>query len=144
MRKMRFFPAIFILVLLSTGCNFFNTNKNMPEKEITDHDITFIHTVFFWMNDTVTDAERAEFEKGLKKLGTVPEIRKYFYGRPAGTVRDVVDNSWDYSWIVHFSSAEDQNTYQTHPIHLEFVEKYQHLWKEVKVYDTSLKKLKDN
>jgi len=140
MKKMRFFPAILILVLLSSGCNYFNTNKKMTEKEIPENDITFIHTVFFWMNDTVTGEERAEFEKGLNKLGTVPQIRNYFYGRPAGTDREVVDNSWDYSWIVHFSSAEDQNTYQTHPIHLEFIKKYQPLWKEVKVYDTSLKK----
>jgi hypothetical protein len=110
-----------------------NKNDNtMPEN------VTFIHTVFFRLEEGVSDEEKADFEKGLKKLGTVPEIRKYFFGVPAGTSRDVVDNAWDYSWIVHFSSAKDQDHYQVDPIHLEFVEKYQHLWKQVKVYDSAL------
>jgi len=32
-------------------------------------------------------------------------------------------------------SVEAQDTYQSHPIHLAFIENYQHLWKKVVVYD---------
>ncbi len=105
----------------------------MPEQETT-----FIHTVFFWLKDDITNAEKMDFEKGLMKLGTVPQIRKFYRGVPAGTPRNVVDNTWDYSWIVHFAGPEDQNIYQGHPVHLEFVEKYQQLWSEVRVFDSVL------
>ena len=51
------------------------------------------------------------------------------------TDREVVDNSYDYAWICHFKSAEDEKLYQDDPIHLKFIDDYKHLWKDVKVYD---------
>ncbi len=105
---------------------------------MSEEKISFIHTVFFWLKDDVTQEQKAAFEKGLEKLGTVPLIRKFYYGKPAGTPRDVVDNSWDYSWIVHFTSSTDQDIYQEHPVHLEFIDRYHNLWRKVKVFDSVL------
>jgi len=96
----------------------------------------FIHTVFFWFRENPDKDIMESFEKGLEKLGTVPVIGSYYYGRAAGTSRDVVDNSYDYAWIVHFSSAADHDIYQEHPIHLEFISRFGDLWKEVRVFDT--------
>ncbi|MGC9342245.1 MAG: Dabb family protein [Bacteroidales bacterium] len=120
-----------VLAILGFSCN--------SEKPATiPKEITFVHTVFFWLNDSVTMEDRAYFEEGLVELGKVPSIAEYYYGKPAGTDRGVVDNSYDYAWIVHFANAADQDEYQEDPIHLEFIEKYNHLWEEVKVYDTIL------
>ena len=99
---------------------------------------TFIHTVFFWLKDEVTDEQRTAFEQGLADLGECPTIHKWHRAKPAGTPRDVVDNSYDYAWIVHFKTAEDQDAYQDEPIHHLFVERYQQLWARVQVYDSTL------
>lgn len=99
---------------------------------------TFIHTVFFWLKEGVTEAERKAFEQGMNDLGQAPTISQYYYGKPAGTPREVVDNSYDYAWILHFASAADQDAYQVDPIHQVFIDKYNHLWERVQVYDTVL------
>ncbi|MFC0185933.1 Dabb family protein [Pseudarcicella hirudinis] len=35
-----------------------------------------------------------------------------------------------------FNNIEDEEIYQTHPIHLKFIEDYSHLWEKVIVYDS--------
>ncbi|MEO0469780.1 MAG: Dabb family protein [Bacteroidota bacterium] len=99
----------------------------------------FIHTVFFWLKEGTSDAQKAAFEKGLEKLGTTPSIQSFYYGKPAGTPREVVDNSYDYAWVVHFANAADQDAYQVDPIHYAFIEDHQDIWEKVQVYDTLLK-----
>ena len=96
----------------------------------------FIHTVFFYLNDDVTAKQKKAFEGGMEKLGTCPTIDNFRIGKPAMTPRDIVDNSYGYSWIVEFKTSADQDAYQTEPIHLAFIESYKDLWKEVKVYDS--------
>lgn len=128
-----------ILVLLGISCQ-----QPTPANDLTtssenlsmSNRATFIHTVFFYLNDEVTAEQKAAFEGGMKKLGTCPTIDNFRIGKPAMTPRDIVDNGYGYSWIVEFRNSADQDAYQTEPIHLEFIELYKDLWKEVKVYDS--------
>ena len=57
-------------------------------------------------------------------------------GRPAGTLREVIDTSYTISWCIFFAYAADQQSYQIDPIHLRFVEECSHLWNRVLVYDS--------
>jgi len=99
----------------------------------------FIHTVFFWYKDGVSEKDKATFlNSALPELAKVESIHKLYYGPPAMTNREVVDNSYDIAWICHFKSAEDEAAYQVDPIHTAFVEQYNHLWKKVQVYDNLL------
>lgn len=111
----------------------------LAEKTVTANKNTetiFIHTVYFWFKEGVTDKQKEDFKKNaLPELAKSPTIHKVFYGPPAGTPREVVDNSYDFAWICHFKSAEDQDAYQVEPIHLKFVEEYKDLWERVQVYD---------
>lgn len=96
-----------------------------------------IHHVYFWLKNPEDRKVREQFEKALKKLVTIDEIKNSHIGIPASTEeRDVVDHSYSYSLMVIFNSKEDQDVYQKHPTHLEFVEQNQHLWEKVKVYDS--------
>lgn len=97
---------------------------------------SFTHTVFFWMKEGLTNEEAKLFESELEILGTCPTIQSYKWGKPAGTQREVVDNSYTYAWILDFASVEDQDAYQVEPIHLAFIEKCKNLWTKVQVYDT--------
>ena len=111
----------------------------LAEKKMATNNATetaFIHTVYFWFKEDVTDQQKEDFNNnGLAVLAKAPTIHKVFYGPPAGTPREVVDNSYDVAWICHFKNAADQDAYQVEPIHLKFVEDYMDLWERVQVYD---------
>ena len=103
--------------------------KAIPMKNI------FVHHVFFWLKEPQNEQARKDFEKGLQGLITVPQIQSYHIGTPVESPREVVDDSFTYSYMAFFKSKEDQTIYQTHPIHLKFIEDCQHLWEKVIVYD---------
>jgi len=103
--------------------------KAIPMKNI------FVHHVFFWLKEPQNDQARKDFEKGLQGLITVPQIQSYHIGTPVESPREVVDDSFTYSYMAFFRNKEDQTIYQTHPIHLKFIEDCQHLWEKVIVYD---------
>lgn len=95
----------------------------------------FVHHVFFWLKEPMNAEARKDFEKGLQGLVTVPQIQSYHIGTPVESNREVVDDSFTYSYMAFFMNKEDQTIYQTHPIHLKFIEDCQHLWEKVIVYD---------
>ncbi|MDP4132312.1 MAG: Dabb family protein [Bacteroidota bacterium] len=96
----------------------------------------FIHHVYFWLAEPGNAEHRRLLIEGLKKLSAVTTIKEYYIGKPAATSRDVIDSSYSVSWCLFFANAADQDSYQTDPIHLRFVEECKHLWKRVQVYDT--------
>lgn len=98
--------------------------------------ISFVHHVFFWLKQPVTEEARDKFEKALKVLVTVETIVDFHLGVPAPTGRDVIDNTYSYSLLTTFRNKADQDIYQTHPTHLKFIEDCQDLWERVVVYDT--------
>lgn len=95
----------------------------------------FVHHVFFWLKDPKNAEARKAFENGIEALVKVPQIQSYHIGTPVESPREVVDDSFTYSYIAFFKNGADQDVYQTHPIHLKFVEDCQHLWEKVIVYD---------
>ena len=96
-----------------------------------------VHHVFFWLKEPENEHTRLQFEKGLEKLLTVETIALSHVGIPASTEkRDVVDNSFTYSYMVMFNDKESHDIYQNHPTHLKFIEENSHLWERVVVYDS--------
>ena len=95
-----------------------------------------VHHVFFWLKNPNSKEDRDKLVAGVKTLAKIPTVRQLHVGVVASTEkRDVVDNSWGVSELMFFSDLEGQQTYQTHPIHLEFIKNYSHLWEKVIVYD---------
>lgn len=96
----------------------------------------FIHHVYFYLKNPESVEDKAKLKEGLEFLGTVPTIHKYYIGVPANTDREVIDNTYAFSWLCFFENAEDQASYQSDPTHLKFIEDYADLWETVKVYDS--------
>lgn len=96
----------------------------------------FIHHVYFWLAKPGNAENKKLLIEGLKKLSGVQTILRYSIGVPANTSRAVIDSSYSVSWILIFNNVADQDSYQTDPIHLRFVEECKHLWNRVQVYDT--------
>ena len=96
-----------------------------------------IHTVFFWLNDSVSHADRLMFERELAALMKTPCVKTGYWGSPAAIPpRPVVDASYDYAITTVFATLADHDVYQTSdPVHKTFLANCKHLWKQVKVYD---------
>lgn len=96
----------------------------------------FVHHVYFWLNNARSQEDTRKLLEGLNKLSRVKTIKMFHIGKPAGTSREVIDGSYDVSWLVMFKNRADQDSYQIDPIHLQFVEECKNLWKKVVVYDS--------
>lgn len=94
-----------------------------------------VHTVFFWLKEPLNETHKAALYAGLSDLAKINLIKTAFIGKPAATDRPVIDNTYSFSITFVFENNTDQMVYQSHPEHLLFIEKCQHLWETVKVYD---------
>ena len=96
----------------------------------------FIHHVYFWLENTGSKNDHAALLVGLQALSKVPSIKQFHIGVPADTNRDVIETSYEFSWLAVFNTKEEQDAYQVDPIHLHFVDTCKHLWQKVIVYDS--------
>lgn len=97
----------------------------------------FIHMVYFWLPEGGGRQEAVALAEGARRhLTGIPGVLHLEVGFPAGTDRDVVDNSYGVALLVEFAGAADHDVYQDHPDHLRFIEECRHLWSRVQVYDT--------
>ena len=96
----------------------------------------FVHHVYFWFKKPNVKKDRERFEEALKKLVTIDRIVEMHLGVPASTRRDVVDRSYTYSLLTVFRNKEDHDVYQSHPVHLGFIDECGDLWEKVVVYDS--------
>ena len=97
-----------------------------------------VHHVFFWLKNPDSKEDLNKLIEGLKSLMKIETLRLGKIGVPAATEkRDVIDASYQVSWLNFFDDLEGQNQYQVHPVHLKFIAEYKHLWSKVVVYDSS-------
>jgi hypothetical protein len=105
---------------------------------VTENKYPVIHHVFFWLKNPGSKEDRDLLITGVKTLAKIETVRELRVGIVANTEkRDVVDDTWAVSELMFFSDLAGQATYQTHPIHLEFVKNYSHLWQKVIVYNAA-------
>lgn len=96
----------------------------------------FVNHVYFWLQNEGNAEDLQQLINGLQKLSAVTTIRQFHIGKPAATSREVIDGSYSVSWLLFFDTKADQDSYQTDPIHLDFVKECSSLWKKVVVYDS--------
>lgn len=106
------------------------------EYKPTNPDPMFIHHVYFWLKEGLTQEEREKFVRGLQAMTQISYLKLAHIGVPAATDRAVIDSSYSYSWLLIFDNKVDQDTYQEDPIHLKFIEDCASLWERVLVYDS--------
>jgi hypothetical protein len=131
------FSALILCLPLLIGC----TSEQQNTKPVDQQETVGLlqHNVYFYLNEDVTEAEKAQFEKGLEKLMSIEEIYSYQLGTPGPTPeREVTDHSFGYSIFSWFKTMEDYEIYAEHPTHLEFIDEYSSLWADVKVYDSEV------
>jgi hypothetical protein len=96
----------------------------------------FVHHVYFWLKKPESKEDRARLLKGLQTLPKIEAIKMAHIGIPADTNRPVIDTSYQFSLLLVFDNRKDQDVYQNHPVHLQFVKDCSDLWTKVIVYDS--------
>lgn len=96
----------------------------------------FLHHVYFWLKNIDSAEDLNLLITGLEQLSAVTTIKQFHIGKPAATSREVIDGSYSVSWFTIFDTKADQDSYQSDPIHLKFVEECAGLWQKVIVYDS--------
>jgi hypothetical protein len=95
-----------------------------------------IHSVYFWFKADADPAVVADFANGLRRLTSIPQIKQAHFGKPEQTpARPVIDQSYDWGLVEEFDSLAAHDAYQEHPLHLEFLQRFQASWARVQVYD---------
>ncbi|WP_129714565.1 Dabb family protein [Pedobacter sp. SYP-B3415] len=93
------------------------------------------HHVLFWLKPETTDAEKAEFKRGLETLENIEVVRQFHIGSPAPIERAVVDTTYTFSLILFFDDLAAHDIYQVHPVHKTFLENFRVFFERVVIYD---------
>lgn len=97
----------------------------------------FAHVVLFWLKNPDSKEDRETFESAMRTMIKNSEyIKSVHFGLPANTPREIVDNSYTYSYIATFASKEDQDAYQTEKAHDVFRNAVGHLFDKIRIYDS--------
>lgn len=97
-----------------------------------------VHCVFFWLKTGLSEAEQADFWRGLRTLANIATVENFHAGKPAATTkRPVIDDSFSASLVLRFRDVAAHEAYQGDPIHLKFVADCQRYWTRVQVYDSN-------
>ncbi|WP_286592578.1 Dabb family protein [Sphingobacterium sp. N143] len=134
MKRRNFLLAPMVLMTVPTLAQ---ANETQSDQKIPSN--TIVHVVNFWLKKDISEKDKKDFVGFFEELRKIETIQSLNYGIPAQTNdRPVVDNSFDYTLIVTFKDLKDIGVYETHPIHLKAIEKYQHFWTKVMVKDTAI------
>lgn len=82
------------------------------------------HVVIFWTDKGQSELA-TQIEKGAQELlSQIAEAQNLRIGQPVPSLRGNVDDSFAVALSMDFVDQAAANAYQTHPKHVEFVEKY--------------------
>ncbi len=96
----------------------------------------FIHHVFFWLKNPANSEESRQLREGIVSLTSIkPHVYSHI-GVPAPTDRSVIDSTYNFSLLIAFDTSQDEESYQSHPVHDAFRNTCGHLWSKVIVYDS--------
>ena len=143
---MKYFLVLVMMLLAIFSCQkstkvetHFDSSTEISETSSKIKRGPFVHSVFFWLKEPNNKDHREQFLTSLNKfISQSPNIQTRHVGSPADTDRAVIDNTYTFSLLLSFKSAEDEKAYQDEPAHKLFISESQDLWDKVLVYDSLL------
>ncbi len=95
----------------------------------------FLHNVYFWLKNDLDEKAITAFKQGLETLCQNHPVKSGYFGKPADTHRDVVENSYSYGMVLIFNDMVGHDTYQVGATHQRFIADHMSKWERVVVYD---------
>jgi len=96
----------------------------------------FIHSVYFWLRNDLTRAQKEQFDSGLRSLTTIGHVRHGYIGVPAETNRPVIERSYSRALVLVFDDAAAHDAYQSDPVHDRFRSECGPLYSSIRIYDS--------
>ena len=130
--------ALILLVVLTSSCyqaEVKSTAEVPAESVVAPLENPFIHSVYFWFRDDVTEAQLETFYADTEKLRGIEVVKAMYTGKASSTDRPIVERSYDFAVIVHFENLAGHDAYQQDPIHLALLEKHASLWEKIMITD---------
>lgn len=96
----------------------------------------FSHIVVCWTDPATPDSAERVLAGAQKYLAPIPGVVAFHAGRCVPSPRAVVDSSFQVALNMSFTTKADQDQYQTHPSHIQFVEEiFKKLVTRAVIYD---------
>jgi hypothetical protein len=100
------------------------------------NDFMFSHIVVFCTDPAQPNAADELLAAANALLKDIPGVLQFHAGKMMSSHRPVVDQSYQVAMNMVFASKQAEHEYQSHPQHVEFVEKHvRRLVKKVVIYD---------
>jgi hypothetical protein len=96
----------------------------------------FVHAVYFWLREGLSDDDRGRFLAGLRSLRALEGVRAGYIGVPAPTDRPVIERSYSHALVLVFADQAAHDVYQVHPVHDRFREECGTFWTTVRIFDS--------
>ena len=125
----------FALIILFSACEADKSDAETTSSEAQALTDPFIHSVYFWFKEGVTEEQKEAFIADTKSMKEIDVIKAMYTGQPAETFRPIVERSYDFSLILHFENKAGHDVYQEAPLHLAMIEKHSDIWEKVMVLD---------
>src|SRR5690606_21599472 len=94
------------------------------------------HQVFFWLKSPDSAEDLEQLLTGICSLSTTATVLGLHVGVPVATQQPCASvRDCSVSVLLLFDSIEEQNTYQAHPLHEQFIADHAHLWSRVAMFD---------
>jgi hypothetical protein len=94
------------------------------------------HIVIFWTDPANPNAADELLAAANSLLKNIPGVLQFHAGKMSPSHRPVVDQSYQVALNMVFADKRAEHDYQSHPQHIEFVEKHvRRLIKQVVIYD---------
>ena len=98
--------------------------------------LMFSHIVILWADPAKPNAADEIQAAANRLLKNIPGVVQFHAGKMVGSVRPVVDQTYQVALNIIFTSKQAEAEYQVHPQHVEFVTNYvKPLVKKVVIYD---------
>ena len=95
------------------------------------------HHVLFWLKADMTPEQKTAFKQSLETLKGVETVQSLYIGTPAPIDRAVVDSSYTFSLVVLFNDLAGHDVYQTHQLHLAFLDSFKVYFEKIIIYDAA-------
>lgn len=131
-RAFVFLTAALMISIVAFTTGSLSASDNSAEKDYEE----FVHVVFFWLNEDASETQKRQLIDDCQNLlGSIESVTRIEVGVPAGTPREVVDNSYGVGIVIYYDDKEGHDLYQIHEKHDEFIERNHEIWERVQVYD---------
>ena len=96
----------------------------------------FSHIVIFWTRPEQPNAANELIAGANEYLRPIPGVLHFHVGKMVPSPREVVNQTYQVALNIMFPDKQAQDDYQTHPRHVEFVEKvFKKVCERVAVFD---------